>query len=104
MCIGGEEDVRGAYCALVIISLLEIPLDLPLESAARQAGLTTFSDGLPEYLSRCQTYEGGISGAPQTEAHGAYAYCVLASLCILGPPEVMLPRLVPGFIMGLRHF
>ena len=95
MCIGGEEDVRGAYCSLVIVSLLEIPLDLPRDAPARKAGLKTLVDGLPEYLSRCQTYEGGISGAPQTEAHGAYAYCALASLCILGPPEEMLQRFAP---------
>jgi len=39
-----------------------------------------------------QTFEGGISGRPQTEAHGAYAYLVLACLCILGPPHEMIPR------------
>lgn len=44
---------RGAYCAMVIISLLDLPLDLPPESNARQSGLRTFLDGLPEYLARC---------------------------------------------------
>lgn len=39
-----------------------------------------------------QTYEGGVSGAPQTEAHGAYAFCVLACLCILGPPHEIIPK------------
>lgn len=34
-----------------------------------------------------QTFEGGISGAPDTEAHGAYAFCALACLSILGPPQ-----------------
>lgn len=98
----------GAYCAMVIISLLALPLDLPPNAPARGAGLTSFTDGLPQYLSRCkcdagphwnpqhscppgQTYEGGVSGAPQTEAHGAYAFCVLACLCILGPPQEMIP-------------
>ncbi|PKY02673.1 CaaX farnesyltransferase beta subunit Ram1 [Aspergillus campestris IBT 28561] len=92
MCEGGEEDVRGAYCAMVIISLLDLPLDLPAESAARQHGRETFTSGLAEYLSRCQTFEGGISGSPGSEAHGAYAFCALACLCILGQPEVTVSR------------
>lgn len=87
MCLGGEEDVRGAYCSMVIIALLALPLVLPHDSPARAAGHETFADGLHEYLSRCQTYEGGISGAPHTEAHGAYAFCALACLAILGPPS-----------------
>ena len=39
-----------------------------------------------------QTYEGGIAGAPGTEAHGAYAFCALACLCILGSPREVLPK------------
>lgn len=39
-----------------------------------------------------QTYEGGISASPGTEAHGAYAFCALACLSILGPPQKMIPR------------
>ncbi|RDW81063.1 CAAX farnesyltransferase subunit beta RAM1 [Aspergillus mulundensis] len=89
---GGEEDVRGAYCAMVIISLLNLPLTLPPEAKAREYGLETFTDGLLEYLSRCQTFEGGISGSPGSEAHGAYAFCALACLCILGEPEVTIPK------------
>ncbi|KAL1995824.1 hypothetical protein VTN49DRAFT_690 [Thermomyces lanuginosus] len=92
MVVGGEEDVRGAYCAMVIISLLDLPLDLPPESNARQSGLRTFLDGLPEYLARCQSYEGGISGQPGGEAHGAYAFCALACLCIIGKPNEIIPR------------
>ena len=127
MCVGGEEDVRygsikglgqalrifnpyrGAYCSMVMISLLALPLELPLQALSRLSGLKLFSDGLAEYLSRCayhtifclaprltwklgQTFEGGISGAPQTEAHGAYAFCALACLCILGPPQEMIPE------------
>ncbi|KAH1493183.1 hypothetical protein LV164_000084 [Aspergillus fumigatus] len=92
VCEGGEEDVRGAYCAMVVHALLDLPLALPPEAEARQNGLETFTDGLPEYLSRCQTYEGGISGSPGSEAHGAYAFCALACLCLLGRPEVVVPR------------
>lgn len=95
---------------MVVHALLDLPLALPPEAEARQNGLETFTDGLPEYLSRCkwrpllsflavidseiagQTYEGGISGSPGTEAHGAYAFCALACLCLLGRPEVVVPR------------
>ena len=76
---------------MVMISLLALPLELPPDAPARAKGLATFVDRLPEYLSRCQTFEGGISGAPHNEAHGAYTFCALACLCILGPPREMLP-------------
>ncbi|KAL8850792.1 MAG: hypothetical protein Q9221_004290 [Calogaya cf. arnoldii] len=92
VCVDGEEDVRGGYCSMVLISLLNLPLSLPPEAPARRAGLESFLDGLPEYMSRCQTFEGGISGSPQTEAHGAYAFCALACLSILGPPAKMISR------------
>ena len=92
VCEGGEEDVRGAYCALVMISLLDLPIELPPDAPSRKAGLHTFEDGLGEYLSRCQTYEGGLSAAPGLEAHGAYAFCVLACLCLLGDPQKVLTR------------
>ena len=32
----------------------------------------------------CQTYEGGFSGVPWSEAHGGYTFCAVASLAILG--------------------
>ncbi|KAH0845608.1 Protein farnesyltransferase subunit beta [Fonsecaea pedrosoi] len=87
ICEGGEEDTRGALCALVAISLLNLPLSLPPESPARISGLKTFKDGLGEYLSRCQTYEGGIAASPGGEAHGSYTFCALACLCLYGPPR-----------------
>ena len=43
----------GAYCAMTIISLLAIPLELPPNAPSRATGFTSFLDGLPEYLSRC---------------------------------------------------
>ena len=45
---------RGAYCAMVIIALLNLPLELPQDAEARKYGFNTFLDGLPEYLSRCE--------------------------------------------------
>ncbi|KAI5301111.1 CAAX farnesyltransferase (FTase) subunit beta, partial [Ascosphaera pollenicola] len=90
MAIGGEEDIRGAYCIMTCLSLLNLPLELPDDCPARtELGFEKFSDGLAEYISRCQTFEGGISGSPGTEAHGAYAFCGLACLSILGPPHIM---------------
>jgi len=89
---GGEKDTRGAYCALIVISLLSLPIELPPDSPARDAGLKTFNDRLGTYISRCQTYEGGISGTPGNEAHGAYVFCALGCLCLLGPPDKTLRR------------
>lgn len=31
----------------------------------------------------CQTYEGGFSAVPGTEAHGGYAFCSFAALLLL---------------------
>jgi protein farnesyltransferase subunit beta len=103
LCEGGEEDVRGAYCALVAISLLDLPLSLPPGSPARDAGLETFMDGLGEYLSRCQTYEGGIAASPGNEAHGAFAFCVMACLCLYDQPHFAINKFldVDAFICWL---
>ncbi|CAK7264879.1 CAAX farnesyltransferase (FTase) subunit beta [Sporothrix epigloea] len=69
MSVGGEEDVRGAYCAAVIISILNLPLNLSTESSSSPEDLTLHT-GLCDYVRRCQTYEGGISAQPGSEAHG----------------------------------
>ncbi|KAF2178280.1 terpenoid cyclases/Protein prenyltransferase [Zopfia rhizophila CBS 207.26] len=90
MAPGGEEDIRGAFCALVVMSLLNLPLELPPDAPSRSQGYTTFLDGLGTWVSRCQTYEGGISAAPGNEAHGAYAFCGLGCLCLMGPPKETL--------------
>lgn len=45
---------RGAYCAMTIISLLDLPLTLA-DGQARDAGLETLTSGLPQYLSRCES-------------------------------------------------
>ena len=89
---GAEEDTRGALCAVLTISLLNLPLSLPQDSPARNAGLETFMDGLGEYLSRCQTYEGGVAASPGGEAHGSYTFCAIACLCLCGPPHETVDR------------
>jgi protein farnesyltransferase subunit beta len=87
MCKNGEEDVRGVYCALSVIALLQLPLDMP---GGEIGGLV---EGTAEYIGRCQTYEGGLAGAPGgLEAHGGYIFCGLASLSILGPPWEMFQK------------
>lgn len=98
---------------MVMVALLDLPVELPPDAPAREFGHDTFVSGLPEYLSRCksdailflffssltdsalgQSFEGGISGSPGTEAHGAYAFCALACLCILGDPWEMINKWV----------
>ena len=38
---------------MTIIALLNLPLELPPDAPARSAGLSSFVDKLPEWLSRC---------------------------------------------------
>ncbi|KIH87226.1 protein farnesyltransferase subunit beta [Sporothrix brasiliensis 5110] len=92
MSVGGEEDVRGAYCAAVIISILNLPLDLSPDSLAWTSDKPTLYTGLANYVQRCQTYEGGISAQPGSEAHGGYAFCALGCLSILDSPNRSIPR------------
>ena len=80
MAVGGEEDVRyaarvsprvrmlwhtnadgaprGAYCAAVIISLLNIPLDLSPDSPACAVGHKGLFSGLAEWIRRCRSRTG----------------------------------------------
>jgi len=91
---GGEEDARlslshldrglmfrSAYTALSIATLLDLRTDELVK-------------GTTEWLVSCQTFEGGMAGSPTSaEAHGGYAFCILAALCILHPPTE-LPKLL----------
>ncbi|KAJ1929668.1 CAAX farnesyltransferase (FTase) subunit beta [Tieghemiomyces parasiticus] len=79
---GGEVDVRGSYCAIVIATLLN------LLTPELTANVSTF-------IARCQTYEGGIGSRPNVEAHSGYAYCGLATLAILNSLDVLdIPALL----------
>jgi protein farnesyltransferase subunit beta len=65
---------RSAYTALAVATLLNLRTEEVVKGTA-------------EWLTSCQTFEGGMSGSPlSAEAHGGYAFCVLAALCILYPP------------------
>lgn len=66
----GEADTRSTYCVLVICSLLNIMTD--------EITANTLS-----WVVKAQTYEGGFSGIHDTEAHGGYTFCALASLFLL---------------------
>ncbi|OAA70269.1 Terpenoid cylases/protein prenyltransferase alpha-alpha toroid [Cordyceps fumosorosea ARSEF 2679] len=103
MVVGGEEDVRGAYCASVLISVLGIPLELSPDSPACAAGHKDLFSGLAEWVGRCQTYEGGVAAMPGIEAHGAYAFCALGCLSILDAPHRSIPKYmdVPRLIAWL---
>jgi len=71
--MNGEMDMRGFYCALVpadICNLIE--------------GNDELTRGMGDFISRCQTYEGGIACTPFGEAHGGYTFCGLAALILLG--------------------
>jgi protein farnesyltransferase subunit beta len=74
-------DGRSAYCALDIATLLNLKTE-------------EFIVGTKDWLISCQTFEGGMAASPTSaEAHGGYAFCILAALCLLYPPTG-LPRLL----------
>lgn len=70
----GEIDVRGAYCAVSVAKLVNI-------SAEEEAKLF---NGTVDWIASCQTYEGGMGGVPDKEAHGGYTFCGIAALALLG--------------------
>ncbi|KAI1327363.1 terpenoid cyclases/Protein prenyltransferase [Xylariaceae sp. FL0255] len=100
MTLGGEVDIRGAYCAAVIISILNLPLELSPDSPLRTEKEFDLFTGLTDYVRQCQTFEGGISARPDSEAHGAYAFCALGCLSVLDAPHrifkkyLNMPRLI----------
>lgn len=67
----GETDVRGAYCAASVAHLTQI-MDEEM------------FHGTGDWVSSCQTYEGGFAGCPEMEAHGGYSFCAFAALALLG--------------------
>ncbi|KAJ1658034.1 CAAX farnesyltransferase (FTase) subunit beta [Dispira simplex] len=74
--VGGEVDVRGSYCAIVVAALTNLLTE-------------ELCENVDEFIVRCQTYEGGLGGGPEVEAHGGYTYCGLATLEILGKTHLL---------------
>ncbi|XP_045502785.1 protein farnesyltransferase subunit beta [Colias croceus] len=72
---GGEQDIRGAYCAASVAKLTNIYTDALFDKTA-------------EWVVSCQTYEGGFAGCPGMEAHGGYAFCGIACLALLNRTQL----------------
>jgi protein farnesyltransferase subunit beta len=72
----GEVDIRGVYCAATAAILTNIYTP------------DMFTNS-PEWLARCQTYEGGFAGEPGLEAHGGYSFCGYAALILLGKEHLI---------------
>ncbi|XP_038718635.1 protein farnesyltransferase subunit beta-like isoform X2 [Tripterygium wilfordii] len=78
----GEIDVRACYTAVSVASLLNILDDELIQN-------------LGNYILSCQTYEGGISGEPGSEAHGGYTFCGLAAMILINEVHCLdLSRLI----------
>ncbi|KAJ3040696.1 hypothetical protein HDV00_010589 [Rhizophlyctis rosea] len=73
---GGEADGRGTYCIASCARLLNLPTTQLFTSA-------------PEFIARCQSYEGGLSGYPGVEAHGGYTFCGFAAMELMGKAELV---------------
>ncbi|KAI8871030.1 GI22551 [Ramicandelaber brevisporus] len=71
---GGEIDIRASYCVVTVASLLNMITDELVR-------------GIGDYVTLCQTYEGGIGCIPGVEAHGGYAFCALGALVLLGETD-----------------
>eukprot|EP00064_Thunnus_orientalis_P001298 superscaffoldBa00000088_g1300 len=76
MHVGGEVDVRSAYCAASVASLTNILTPKLFEDTTN-------------WILRCQNWEGGLSGVPGLEAHGGYTFCGTAALVILGKEHML---------------
>ncbi|KAK2864353.1 hypothetical protein Q7C36_003507 [Tachysurus vachellii] len=76
MHVGGEVDVRSAYCAASVASLTNIVT-------------TKLFEGTHNWILSCQNWEGGLGGIPGLEAHGGYTFCGMAALVILGKEHML---------------
>lgn len=74
MHVDGETDIRGVYCAIAVAKL----------SCYSKEDEDRLFENTIEWICSCQTYEGGIGGAPDLEAHGGYTFCGIAALALLG--------------------
>lgn len=66
----GESDSRAVYCVLAVMKNLCIDDNKLMQNVV-------------DWVLSCQTYEGGFSSVPGSEAHGGYTFCCVASLLML---------------------
>lgn len=60
----------------------------------------------PDFLSRCRTEDGGLSGGPQQMAHCAPTFSGVLALLVLGTPSAYaaVPRkALYSFFMAMKH-
>ena len=70
----GETDLRSTFSAIFISWMYNI--------------LTPeLTEGVVDFVKRCQNYDGGFSPLPDCEAHGGYTYCAIGILTILNKME-----------------
>ncbi len=67
---------RGVYCALVAALLTNTLTPQLFQNTDR-------------WLMSCQTYEGGFSAVPGTEAHGGYTFCGFAAAVLLKATQLV---------------
>lgn len=67
---GGEVDVRASYIAMVCASLTNMMTN-------------ELRANVGDFITQCQTYEGGVGSVPGAEAHGGYTFCGLAAMTLL---------------------
>lgn len=72
----GETDIRGTYCVMSMATICNLMTP-------------ELTEGVSEYITACQTYEGGLGGYPGNEAHGGYTFCGLAAAMLIGAPDAV---------------
>jgi protein farnesyltransferase subunit beta len=88
LSIGGEIDIRGLYCAISVLKLLNCD---KLEFTEGEVTYTTkfLYNKSSEFIARCQTFDGGLGCYPGVEAHGGYVFCGLAAIRLLGDSHLL---------------
>ncbi|KIW17578.1 hypothetical protein PV08_04773 [Exophiala spinifera] len=75
--VEGGDDPRLCMCALGTLSILQ-----GTEQGVGDSPIDTVK--LKEYISNCQSHDGGIAQQPLLEAHSGLNYCGIATISFLG--------------------
>ncbi|KAF8390402.1 hypothetical protein HHK36_024928 [Tetracentron sinense] len=92
---GGARSTRVAAAAVPVR-----PLPALKDNVKKVASILKILDyelvrNVGNYILSCQTYEGGISGEPGSEAHGGYTFCGLATMILINETDRLdLTRLI----------